>query len=429
VNLLFDAQNQATASPTHLVFTPTNWETNQEVVISAIEDYSIEGSHTTTVTYTGSSSDTNYQGKTANFTANISDDDTYSPGVSIVETDGGTQVEKDVTTDTYTISLTSKPSANVKVKIVANAKEATTSAGVLWFTPTVWNVPQTVTVSSKTNPSTEKTVIFSHYITSLDAHYNDYTPIPTVNITVRVNHGQNPSGENVAPQSCQKTPPYDAPTLYQVTTTQREATLFFNTIKENVSYYFIAYGFSDGDQRFGTSFELGPKTGSSSYTVSMLDPGTKYYFSIRGGNGCATGPWSQYVAATTVGSDRSAQATYTYYASAQQNVSSGSSSSSSGSSGGSSPTGGIWLTRDLYPGSQGADVRSLQEHLNAHGFTLASSGPGSPGNETTYYGNLTAAAVRRFQEAHFAEILSPLGYASGTGICGSSTRSYINSHP
>lgn len=430
VTLAFSALNQAVASPSTLTFTSGDWNVDQLITLTAIQDYIIEGAHTTTVTYTSSSTDTNYNGKTASFTANISDDDSVSPGLSLIETNGGTVVSKDATTDTYTMTLTSKPSTNVKVKIVADGPDATTSAGIYWFTPSVWNIPQTVNVSAKTNPSGSKTIIFTHYITSLDDHYNNLTPYQTVNVTVNENRGSSPSGENVAPQSCQKTPPYDAPTLYQVTTTQHEATLFFNTIKENVSYYFIAYGFSDGDQRFGTSFELGPKAGSSSYTVSMLDPGTKYYFSIRGGNGCATGPWSQYVAATTVGSDRSAQATYTYYATTQT-VSSGSSSSSSSSStsGSSSPTGGIWLTRDLYPGSQGADVRSLQEHLNAHGFTLASSGPGSPGNETTYYGNLTAAAVRRFQEAHFAEILSPLGYASGTGICGSSTRSYINSHP
>jgi DNA-binding beta-propeller fold protein YncE len=428
VTLVFDAQNQATASPTNLVFDSSNWNINQEVVITAIQDYIIEGAHTATVSYTGSSADTKYSGKTASFTANISDDDTYSPGLSIVETDGGTYVVENKTTDTYTITLTSKPTANVKVKIVANGPEATTSAGVYWFTPSVWNVPQTVIVSAKSNPSSSKTVIFSHLLTSLDVHYNDYAPIPTVNVTVSPNSGTAASGENVKAPGCSKTAPYDAPQLFQITTTKNEATLYFVPVKENISYYFIAYGFTPGDQRFGTSFEMGPQTGAIGYTVSMLDAGTQYYFSIRGGNGCATGPWSSYVPATTVGADRSSQTTYNFYGSTVSTTSSGSSSSSS-SSGGSSPTGGIWLTRDLYPGSQGADVRSLQEYLNARGFTLASSGPGSPGNETTYYGNLTAAAVRRFQEAHFAEILSPLGYASGTGICGPSTRSYINSHP
>ncbi len=431
VVLTMSAENQATASPATLTFTTDNWATNQEVTLSAIQDYIIEGAHTATVTYTGSASDSKYSAKTASFVANIADDDSLSPGVSVVETDGGTYVSKDAVTDTYTLVLTSKPTANVKIKIVANGPEATTSAGVYWFTPTVWNVPQTVTVSAKTNPSGSKAVIFTHYITSLDPHYSDYSPSPTVNVTVAEHTSSSSSGPVAAP-GCNKTPPYDAPQLYQITTTKNDATLFFSSIKENVSYYFIAYGFSPGDLRFGTSFQMGPMTGGSiTYSVGMLDAGTKYYFQVRGGNGCATGPWSGSVPATTVGTTGSAQTSYTYYAPAGGTAVTGGTSSSSGGStaGSSSPTGGIWLTRDLYPGSQGADVRSLQEHLNAHGFILASSGPGSPGNETTSYGNLTAAAVRRFQEAHFAEILSPLGYASGTGICGSSTRNYINSHP
>lgn len=425
VTLVFSAQNQATASPTNLVFTSSDWSINQEVVLTAIQDYTVEGPHTATVTYTGVSSDLKYSGKTASIVANISDDDNYSPGISVIETDGGTSVTKDITTDTYTLALMSKPSANVKIKIVSDGPEATTSAGIYWFTSSTWNVPQTVVVSAKTSPSGGKTVKFTHIVTSLDLHYNAITA-PTVTITVNENRASSPSAANAKAPTCGKTPPNSAPNLFQVTTTQTQATLYFTPIRENISYYFVAYGFTPGDMRFGTSFEWGPYDGVINYTVNMLTPGTTYYFMIRGGNGCATGPWSGSLAATAVGSGSTTQATQTYYAST---TSSSSGSGSSGSSGSSSPTGGIWLTRDLYPGSQGADVRSLQEYLNARGFTLAASGAGSPGNETTYYGNLTASAVRRFQESHFAEILSPLGYASGTGICGSSTRNYINSHP
>lgn len=424
VTLDFGAQSQATASPGVLTFNSGNWSAEQEITLTAIQDYIIEGAHTATITYTGISSDTKYSGKTASFVANIADDDSMSPGVSIVETDGGTSVTKDTTTDTYTLSLTSKPSANVKIKITANGPDATTSAGVYWFTPNVWNVPQTVNVSAKTSPAGGKTTIFTHLITSLDAHYNDFTPSPTVNVTVNEKSTSSGSNGPVTAPVCSKTPPYSAPHLFQINTTQTEATLYFTPIKNDISYYFIAYGFTPGDLRFGTSFEWGPYDGVIDHSVGMLTPGTKYYFQIRGGNGCATGPWSGSVPATTVGPERSAQTVYTSYGPAESTVTSSGSSSNGGVS-----TGGINLTRDLYPGSQGADVRSLQQYLNSKGFTLANSGVGSPGNETTYYGNLTAAAVRRFQEAHFQEILSPKGYSSGTGICGPSTRSYINSHP
>lgn len=426
VTLTFSGQSQAVATPSDLTFTTSNWNVDQQISLAAIQDYVIEGAHTAVISYTGASSDTKYQGKTANFTANIADDDSLSPGISVVETDGGTSVTKDSVTDTYTLLLTSKPTANVKIKIIADAPDATTSAGVYWFTPNVWNIPQTVTVTAKTNPAGSKTVKFTHLVTSLDGHYNDIAA-PTVTITVNENRGSSSaSAANAKPPVCSKTPPSSAPHLFQITTTQTEATLYFTPLSDNVTYYFIAYGFKPGDVRFGTSFEWGPYTGVIDHNIGMLTPGTQYYFTVRAGNGCATGDWSTSVPATTVGPESSAQATRTFYAPLNTAASTSGGSATPGSS---SPTGGIWLTRDLYPGSQGADVRSLQEYLNANGFTLASSGAGSPGHETTYYGNLTAAAVRRFQEAHFQEILSPLGYFSGTGICGPSTRGYINSHP
>lgn len=57
------------------------------------------------------------------------------------------------------------------------------------------------------------------------------------------------------------------------------------------------------------------------------------------------------------------------------------------------------FTRSLTVGSRGNDVKCLQEYLNEEGFTIAASGPGSPGNETTYFGPRTRAAVAKWQAA------------------------------
>lgn len=45
----------------------------------------------------------------------------------------------------------------------------------------------------------------------------------------------------------------------------------------------------------------------------------------------------------------------------------------------------------------GSDVLALQKYLNAHGFALAASGAGSPGQETAYFGLLTVKAAKAFQ--------------------------------
>jgi peptidoglycan hydrolase-like protein with peptidoglycan-binding domain len=73
----------------------------------------------------------------------------------------------------------------------------------------------------------------------------------------------------------------------------------------------------------------------------------------------------------------------------------------------------------------GADVTNLQRYLNSHGFALATTGTGSSGQETDYFGKLTFNALVKFQNAHAADILMPLHLSSGTGIFGSGTIAFI----
>lgn len=86
----------------------------------------------------------------------------------------------------------------------------------------------------------------------------------------------------------------------------------------------------------------------------------------------------------------------------------------------------VWI-RDLQFGDTGEDVRVLQIFLNRIGYSLAASGPGSAGLETTYFGVATEQALIRFQEAYANEILNPSGFTRGTGYFGPSSRSKAES--
>jgi len=55
------------------------------------------------------------------------------------------------------------------------------------------------------------------------------------------------------------------------------------------------------------------------------------------------------------------------------------------------------FTRDLSFGTQGADVRCLQQYLNSAGFTVSKTGAGSPGQETDYFGIKLRRAVSDWQ--------------------------------
>lgn len=87
--------------------------------------------------------------------------------------------------------------------------------------------------------------------------------------------------------------------------------------------------------------------------------------------------------------------------------------------GSSTPLSGtLRFTRTLSLGDTGDDVKILQQFLNTHGFTLAPTGTGSAGNETTYFGTKTKSAVMKFQDAYKADILIPAGLTTPTGMFG-----------
>lgn len=77
------------------------------------------------------------------------------------------------------------------------------------------------------------------------------------------------------------------------------------------------------------------------------------------------------------------------------------------------------FTRSLTVGMTGDDVKCLQRYLNSAGFQIASSGAGSPGNESMYFGSLTKMAAAKWQTANAACVLTPIGLSVGSGYWGS----------
>jgi peptidoglycan hydrolase-like protein with peptidoglycan-binding domain len=73
---------------------------------------------------------------------------------------------------------------------------------------------------------------------------------------------------------------------------------------------------------------------------------------------------------------------------------------------------------NLTVGSLGSEVKALQELLNTSGYTVATSGAGSPGNETTKFGAATRAALVKYQQAK--------GITPASGYFGPLTRAAVN---
>ena len=103
-----------------------------------------------------------------------------------------------------------------------------------------------------------------------------------------------------SPTSCNDTVPGGSPYLYSATAKSSSAiALQWVEAGEPVDKYAVEYGTKSGVYQFGAE-SIGGK-GTTSYLVQELSPGTKYYFRVRAGNRCATGPWSGEISAATYG--------------------------------------------------------------------------------------------------------------------------------
>jgi len=166
------ANGEASVFPAKLTFTDANWSVNQPITVAAVEDNDVENIGTANdriIITTSSTTSANYHGLvTADVPVNVNDND-GGIGVIIAETDSFTDVAETNNTaigqagvDSYTIALTSAPTANVVVTLTPNqlainssGTTFTTSATTRTFTSANWNVPQTVVVRGNNDTTGE----------------------------------------------------------------------------------------------------------------------------------------------------------------------------------------------------------------------------------------------------------------------------------
>jgi len=171
VNIALASGGEATPTPTALTFTTGNWDTPQTVTVTAVDDAVAEGPHNEIITHTGTSGDAAYNGiAIADVSVDITDNDT--PGVSITTlnvsaTEGGAS-------GSYDVVLTTPPTADVTLTLVATGGESTPTPTPLTFTTGTWNTAQAVTVAAVDDAVAEGAHIdtITHAATSADGDYN-----------------------------------------------------------------------------------------------------------------------------------------------------------------------------------------------------------------------------------------------------------------
>lgn len=107
-----------------------------------------------------------------------------------------------------------------------------------------------------------------------------------------------PPGTSPAEAGCTQSKPGNAPWLYgAVAQSKTSVLLYFTDSADPIDHYVLEYGKKSGEYLFGAS-NIGKK-GTRTYLVQSLTPNTTYYFRVRGGNGCATGAWSNEMSVKT----------------------------------------------------------------------------------------------------------------------------------
>ncbi len=132
--------------------------------------------------------------------ATITDND--NAGVSVVESSESTAVTEGGATDSYTVVLTSQPTADVAVVLGVGA-QLSLSPSNLTFTAANWNVAQTVTVTATDDAVVEGPVnaAITHSTSSTDPNYS---AIPVAGITVAITDNDS-AVVNFAPISVSQT--------------------------------------------------------------------------------------------------------------------------------------------------------------------------------------------------------------------------------
>ena len=130
--------NHITLSQTSLIFTPTNWNVEQSIIISHNSDELTDHAGTITLSSQNVSDVT--------ITVNVTNSSLISYGNIVINKTSLTFNKGE--NETFTIKLDKAPSVNQNVNITIDDNNVTLDKSIITFTPTNYNAEQTVTVSS-----------------------------------------------------------------------------------------------------------------------------------------------------------------------------------------------------------------------------------------------------------------------------------------
>jgi len=189
INVASNNASEGKASPSTVTFTPVNWNADQTITVTGVDD---DGAQDGNQTYKiildpPKSKDPNYSGMPDPADVSVTNIDNDSAGFLVTPSSGLITTEAGGKA-TFTVALTSKPvstaspGADVTVKFsVSSSKpsEGTVSPSSLTFTNVNWRMPQTVTVTGiddMVDDGPQPYLITMSLASSTDQNYNAHKP-------------------------------------------------------------------------------------------------------------------------------------------------------------------------------------------------------------------------------------------------------------
>jgi hypothetical protein len=173
-----------------LTFTTSNWSSTQTVTVTGVDDAIADGNQPYTVRVAATAGDPAYVALSP-VSVSLTNTDNDSAGIVVTPPAGGTlQTSEAGTSDSFTIVLTSQPTADVTLTFTSSvATEATVSPATVTFTPSNWNQVRTVTATGVADGVVDGPQAFNVVIgaaTSTDAAYAGRQPaaVPGINADV-----------------------------------------------------------------------------------------------------------------------------------------------------------------------------------------------------------------------------------------------------
>jgi phosphodiesterase/alkaline phosphatase D-like protein len=214
-----------------------------------------------------------------------------------------------------------------------------------------------------------------------------------------------------------------APVISSVLATPSSTSVVITWTTDEIASSYVDYGTTSSYGTTTTETDTSPRVTSHVVSISGLSPTTTYHFrvnSVDASTNLTTDSDNTFITTSVPSSGGGgglvfvAPQTVPYAPVVIPQATPDTNNISSG--GVATPT--TLFTQNLKTGMTNSDVLLLQQLLNQNGFTVATSGAGVKGKETTKYGSATRAAVKAFQHAY--------GVTPENGLFGPKTRAVMN---